>query len=124
MRVPCWGASVLGGVQPKKMKEINHTLDSDGLLQRFIVVVGDNERRAGVDRAPDANAVSSYETTVVGLAESEGASRSKIRRWCCRSRLRRCGNGSNDVSMHCWTFLRCQTRGVATYRSGAACLPA
>jgi len=72
VRVPCWGASVIGGVQPKKLAEIAHTLDSDGLLQRFIVVVGDNERRPGVDRAPDAQAVSDYEAAVTGLAESEG----------------------------------------------------
>lgn len=69
VRVDCWGASVLGGVQPKKLQEMAGGLDPDGLLQRFIPVVGDNVRRPGVDRAPDTAALADYAAMVTGLAE-------------------------------------------------------
>lgn len=68
-RVECWGASVLGGVQPRKLAEIARGLDPDGLLQRFLPIVGDNVRRAGIDRRPDESAVRGYTTTMEGLAE-------------------------------------------------------
>jgi len=64
----CWGASVIGGIQPKKLAEASSDLDPDGLLQRFIAVLGDGVRRAGVDRLPDQAAIARYERTVRGLA--------------------------------------------------------
>ena len=67
-RVECWGRP-LGGIQPKKLAEMAKTLDPDGLLQRFLPIVGDNVRRAGIDRAPDASAISGYTNTIQGLAE-------------------------------------------------------
>lgn len=69
LRVECWGAAVIGGIQPKKLAEMARSLDPDGLLQRFIPIVGDNVRRAGVDRAPDEVAVRGYESAIEGLAE-------------------------------------------------------
>ncbi len=71
-RVDCWGASVLAGIQPKKLSQMAPSLDPDGLLQRFIPVVGDNIRRQGLDRAPDASAAAAYESTITGLAEWAG----------------------------------------------------
>jgi hypothetical protein len=68
-RIECWGVSVLGGIQPKKMAEMARSLDPDGLLQRFIPIVGDNVRRAGVDRDPDHAAVEAYYAAIIGLAE-------------------------------------------------------
>ncbi len=38
-RIERWGASVFGGVQPKKLSEMAKSLDPDGLLQRFIAIV-------------------------------------------------------------------------------------
>lgn len=70
-RVQCWGAAVIGGIQPKRLAEISKSLDPDGLLQRFLPIVGDNERRRGVDRPPDAAAVAAYEAAIRGLAESD-----------------------------------------------------
>ena len=70
-RVECWGASVLGGIQPKRLAEISRKLDPDGLLQRFIPVMGDGEYRRGVDRPPDAAAVAAYEAAITGLAEAQ-----------------------------------------------------
>ena len=60
---------MLGGIQPKKLAEMAKTLDPDGLLQRFLPIVGDNVRRTGIDRAPDASAISGYTNTIQGLAE-------------------------------------------------------
>lgn len=72
-RVECWGAAVLGGIQPKRLAEISRSLDPDGLLQRFIPIVGDNERRRGVDRPPNAAAVAAYEAAIRGLAERDAS---------------------------------------------------
>ena len=74
-RVECWGAAVLGGVQPRKLAEIARGLDPDGLLQRFIPIVGDNVRRAGIDRRPDEAAVRGYTSTIEGLAEVQDYAR-------------------------------------------------
>lgn len=68
-RVACWGAAVLGGVQPKKMSELARGLDPDGLLQRFIPIVGDNVRRDGQDREPDQKAIDNYVNLLTGLAD-------------------------------------------------------
>lgn len=70
-RVQCWGAAVIGGIQPKRLAEISKSLDPDGLLQRFLPIVGDNERRRGVDRPPNAAAVAEYEAAIRGLAEAD-----------------------------------------------------
>jgi len=70
-RIECWGAAVLGGIQPKRLAEISRKLDPDGLLQRFLPIVGDGESRRGVDRPPDAAAVAAYEAAITGLAEAQ-----------------------------------------------------
>jgi hypothetical protein len=68
-RIDCWGAAVLGGIQPKKIAQLARSLDPDGLLQRFIPIVGDNVRRPRIDRAPDQVAIDSYTVAAVGLAD-------------------------------------------------------
>lgn len=70
-RIECWGAAVLGGIQPKRLAEISRKLDPDGLLQRFLPIVGDGESRRGVDRPPDAAAVAAYEAAIIGLADAQ-----------------------------------------------------
>lgn len=71
IRIDCWGAAVLGGIQPRRMAEIARGLDPDGLLQRFTPIVGDNVRRDGVDRAPDHVAARDYTSAIESLAESD-----------------------------------------------------
>lgn len=68
IHVECWGAAVVGGIQPRKVAEMAKSLEADGLLQRFIPVYGDGAMRAGVDRAPDAKAMSAY----TGIVETLG----------------------------------------------------
>lgn len=69
--IPCWGAAVLGGIQPKKLAKIAHTLDNDGLLQRFVPILGDDAPRENADREPDPGAVAAYEGAITGLAHVE-----------------------------------------------------
>ena len=69
--IPTWGASVVGGIQPRRVAEMASSLDSDGLLQRFIPIMGDGIRREMVDRPPDRGALDAYELFVRAVASSE-----------------------------------------------------
>jgi hypothetical protein len=69
--VECWGASVIGGIQPKKIREIAGGLDADGLLQRFIPILGDGVRRPNQDREPNAAALRRYSDIVREIAKAE-----------------------------------------------------
>lgn len=70
-RVECWGASLLGGIQPRKITEMANNLEADGLLQRIIPIFGDGKKRAGADRAPDDTAKAAYYSVVQTLARAE-----------------------------------------------------
>lgn len=61
--VPNWSACMLGGIQPDTMRKVAANMPADGLLQRFMLVVG-KAGRAGDDRVPDLEAQDSYRTTV------------------------------------------------------------
>ncbi|CDP52342.1 hypothetical protein [Devosia sp. DBB001] len=67
-----WGASIIGGIQPRKLREISDTLDSDGLLQRFLPIYGDGsaQSKEEVDREPDAIAERAYFSIVKKWARS------------------------------------------------------
>ena len=67
--VDMWGASVLGGIQPKKIAAMAGNLEEDGLLQRFLPIVGDGLRRPGVDRLVNENAKRTYEAAITSVAE-------------------------------------------------------
>ena len=63
--------SILAGTQPDKIEKIAADLGSDGLLQRFIFVCGDQlERSGGQDTPPDANAGREYRNLIRDLATS------------------------------------------------------
>ena len=70
VRVPCWGASVIGGIQPKKIKEMARDLDSDRLSQRFLPIWGGGVRPPQHDRPPNARAKVAYSNTVRAIAEA------------------------------------------------------
>ena len=71
VRVPCWGASLIGGIQPRKIAELASSMDADGLLQRFIPIFGDGKKYPSLDRAPDAAALAAYTGLVETLARTE-----------------------------------------------------
>lgn len=66
--VPNWSASVLGGIQPAKLREIASKLDSDGFLQRFQPFEG-KTLGPGQDRPPDQEAIGSYAAVVRQLLD-------------------------------------------------------
>lgn len=57
--VPNWSACMLGGIQPDAIRRIAANMPADGLLQRFMVVIGQSVR-PGVDRVPDLPAQDAY----------------------------------------------------------------
>lgn len=63
--------SILAGSQPAKMQKLVADLGSDGMLQRFLVVLHDGVERKGLDEAPDADAVAAYERCVRYLKAAE-----------------------------------------------------
>jgi hypothetical protein len=66
--VPNWSACLLGGIQPDIFRSIASKLDNDGLLQRFMVVIG---TRAGtdIDRTPNAELIADYHKILYQLRE-------------------------------------------------------
>jgi hypothetical protein len=77
--VDCWGASVLGGVQPKKILEMADDLEADGLLQRFLPILADDRPRPAVDRLPDQAALAAYNETVTAIAQMPSLADNPVR---------------------------------------------
>lgn len=63
--------SVLAGTQPDKLREVVKGLGSDGLLQRFIVVLHDGRERKALDEAPDREAAAWF-SNLIGKLTSAG----------------------------------------------------
>jgi hypothetical protein len=59
LHVPNWSASIVGGIQPDRMRKLVKDLSEDGLLQRFIPVFGSGPGM-GVDKPADAVADNCY----------------------------------------------------------------
>jgi Protein of unknown function (DUF3987) len=68
--IPALAVSVLGGIQPDKVKPLAASLANDGLLQRFMPILLDRRGR-GVDEAPDAGLEEDAARLAVSLAEAE-----------------------------------------------------
>jgi hypothetical protein len=58
-RVPNWGACIVGGIQPGRLRKLLPDLTEDGLLQRFIPVFGSGPSR-GLDCPPNREADGAY----------------------------------------------------------------
>src|SRR5262249_20753698 len=68
--IPTLAVSVLGGIQPDKIRPLAHNLAGDGLLQRFMVIRIDR-RGAGVDAARDRELEAALNTLALSLTEGE-----------------------------------------------------
>jgi hypothetical protein len=68
--IPSHAVSVLGGIQPDKMRELAPKLAGDGLLQRFMPILIDR-RGNGVDVAPEAGLEDRRDALALALADSE-----------------------------------------------------
>lgn len=66
--VPNWSVCVLGGIQPEAIRAIRGRLSDDGLLQRFMVVMG-KQAHGGVDKAPDMKVIDRFKRTARYLYE-------------------------------------------------------
>ena len=62
-----WSACYLGGIQPEPIQRIANEAADDGLLQRFMYCVP-GPQQAGLDRAPNHDAIKRYETLFPALA--------------------------------------------------------
>ena len=58
---PNWSACIVGGIQPGPIQKIAREAADDGMLQRFLFCVP-SKPTGGLDRAPDRQALSRYET--------------------------------------------------------------
>ncbi|MDP3262444.1 MAG: DUF3987 domain-containing protein [Tabrizicola sp.] len=68
--------SILSGTQPDRIGKVARDLGSDGMLQRFLFVLGDEvERGGGVDEEPDEVAGQEYHELVRYLATAESPGR-------------------------------------------------
>lgn len=57
--IPNWSACMVGGIQPEVIRGIANKMEADGLLQRFMVVIGANTGNEE-DRPEDADAKRGY----------------------------------------------------------------
>lgn len=62
IKIPNWSVSMIGGIQPDAIRRIAQNMPDDGLMQRFMVVVGRN--RPEQDRAENADAVKAFAALV------------------------------------------------------------
>lgn len=72
VHVPNWSACVIGGIQPAMIARIASKLGHDGILQRFMWVHG-RKVSNGIDRVPDAAALTGFRTMIDQLLTSLGA---------------------------------------------------
>ncbi len=65
-----WSASIIGGIQPDKLREMasSSKMAGDGLLQRFLLFTG-KTLGPGEDRTPDSEALKGYSAVVQTLVE-------------------------------------------------------
>jgi len=70
--VPNWSVSILGGIQPAMIRRIASKITEDGLLQRFILVIG-RATNNGEDRLPDMNALKGYQKLVNQIFRTDPA---------------------------------------------------
>ena len=60
--IPNWSVSMIGGIQPDAIRRIAANMTDDGLMQRFMIVIGSNVPEQ--DRPEDAAAVQAFATLV------------------------------------------------------------
>jgi hypothetical protein len=64
--VPNWGASLIGGIQPERLRKLADRITDDGLLARCVLYVASAAADAE-DRAPNRDALDRYASTIRNL---------------------------------------------------------
>ncbi len=62
INIPNWSVSMIGGIQPDAIRRIAQNMTDDGLMQRFMIVVGRNAKE--YDRLEDIEAHNGYRDLV------------------------------------------------------------
>jgi phage/plasmid primase-like uncharacterized protein len=62
INIPNWSVCMIGGIQPDAIRRIAQSMTDDGLMQRFMIVVGRNAREH--DRHEDSDAHNRYRALV------------------------------------------------------------
>lgn len=70
LTVPNWSATLFGSIQTEKLAELAPRLAVDGMLQRFVLMIG-RDTGEGIDRPPDAAAEKAYADLIAALAYYE-----------------------------------------------------
>jgi hypothetical protein len=68
LHIPNWSASIVGGIQPDRMRKLAKDLSEDGLLQRFIPVFGSGPG-IGIDKPADMIADQHYRDMLRAMTE-------------------------------------------------------
>jgi len=62
--IPNWSASILGGIQPSKIRSIGDSLTDDGFLQRFLIVCSNRDGGPGSAAPPNKAAIQAWSELV------------------------------------------------------------
>lgn len=71
--------TVLAGTQPEKLRGLVRDLGTDGLLQRFIVILHDGRERSQSDEEPDREAMTWFNSRIEHLTAAGGAPAEPVR---------------------------------------------
>ena len=73
IHIPNWSVSMIGGIQPDAIRRIAANMTDDGLMQRFMIIVGGNAREH--DRPEDSEAGANFAQLVDHLYVITGSDR-------------------------------------------------
>lgn len=72
LKIPNWSVSIIGGIQPDSIRRIAANMTDDGLMQRFMVVIGGNTQEQDRPEVPDVTqAFSGLIDALYSIAGSE-----------------------------------------------------
>lgn len=73
LNIPNWSVSMIGGIQPDAIRRIAQNMTDDGLMQRFMIIVGSNAQE--YDRLEDVEAHNKYRQLVDNLYATQPGAR-------------------------------------------------
>lgn len=65
LKIPNWSVSMIGGIQPDAIRRLSQNMTEDGLMQRFMIIIGSNIHEQ--DRPEDTEATEAFASLVDGL---------------------------------------------------------
>ncbi|MEY4951605.1 MAG: hypothetical protein RL299_29 [Pseudomonadota bacterium] len=71
LKIPNWSVSMIGGIQPDAIRRIAQNMTDDGLMQRFMIIIGGNAKE--YDRPKDRDAYNRFSALVDHLYAVSGS---------------------------------------------------